>query len=225
MTKVDDINRELRMLWKETIDSGSWPLQLRKLWPHQHGEVDGTAPLLFIGMNPAYAKRDDKVRKETDIVDTDILFREDGVADLCESTEFPDAPYFRALDCFAREVGIEHREHVDIFAVREADQAKVRDALELPNKLTTFAQRQFGLFEALLSRMNPEVIVVVNSGASHVLSHMLSLGSMYEDHCCHFLEINGRSVPIFLSGMIYGQRAMDVYSKQRLAYLVRRMMQ
>lgn len=125
MVKADEVNRRLRMPWKETIDTGQWPATLRKLWPLQYQDFD-TPTLVFVGMNPAYAK----------------------------------AP----------------------------------------------------------------AIVVPNSYASHILCNRLRVGHMSPDHFCHHIRLDGLEVPIFFSGMLSGQHAMDVYSKERLIHQVRKVL-
>ena len=41
---------------------------------------------------------------------------------------------------------------------------------------------------------------------------------------CHIGNIDGRSVPIFLVSMLSGQRALDVYSYQRLKWHIKRVL-
>lgn len=224
MVKADEINRELRMLWKETIDTEQWPATLRKLWPLQYQNFD-TPTLVLVGMNPAYAKRDERIRQETQIEDTSILLDENGSDKLCKEARFADAPYFHSFDSFIKDTPLKHWAHLDIFAVRETNQKLVRSALALDNeKWTDFAEKQFGLFLDLLKQVKPPAIVVPNSYASHILCSRLGAGRMSPDHFCHHIRLDGLEVPIFFSGMLSGQHAMDVYSKERLIYQVRKVL-
>ena len=114
------------------------------------------------------------------------------------------------------------RTDVDIFAVRETNQSVVETALGLNGDWTDFAMKQWAVFMDLLEQLDPPAIVVPNAKASRILQDALKAGDMCEQSLCHFLRLNGRDVPIFFAGMLSGQHAMDVYSKARLEYVVRK---
>lgn len=218
---TDGTNSELRMLWKEVIDSGTWPeADIPKLWPLEYQTGISTPTLVFVGMNPAYAKREPR---EKPITNTDVLLDPKGRTELCEDTRSPSSPYFRPFDWFVEKTSLPGWTHLDIFAVRHTDQSAVKRALGLDGQWTDFAIRQFMIFKGLLEQIDPPVIVVPNAFASRILSNALEAGEMSPEHGCHFLKLNGRQIPAFLSGMLTGQRAMDVYSRDRLIYQARKM--
>ncbi len=110
-----------------------------------------------------------------------------------------------------------------LFAVRSTDQNAAKRALGLDGEWTGFAIKQFDIFRKLLEMVDPPVIVVPNAFASGILRNALKAGEMSPEHGCHFIDLDNRQVPIFFSGMLTGQRAMDVYSRDRLIYQVRKM--
>ena len=69
----------------------------------------------------------------------------------------------------------------------------------------------------LILKAKPKVIVVVNAFASNILKKEFKL-EYAEEHGYHTTRLNNQLVPVFLGSMISGQRAMDVYSYQRLKW-------
>jgi hypothetical protein len=223
MVSTAEANLELRTLWKEVIDNGTWPAVLPKLWPAQFEPTIDTPTLVFIGMNPSFAKRDSDRAEEKEIEDTSVLSLEDGRSLLCKDITFAQASYFKYFDDFVQGTRLK-QVHLDMLAVRHTSQDEVRKALCLDGKWSSFAMKQFAIFQKLLERIDAPVIVVPNAYASHKLkSSGLIVGEMAADHGCHWLQLNGREIPIFLAGMLTGQGAMDEYSRQRLICAVRRM--
>lgn len=213
------------MLWKDTIDSGAWPESdlYERLWPLQYPASIETPSLVFVGMNPAYTKRDDAKIQEKSIKDANLLLDADGRVKLCKDTECPPSPYFCPFDSFIEGTGLPRWVHLDMFAVKHTDQNAVKRALGMDGEWTDFAARQFDIFRKLLEQIDPPVIVVPNAYASRKMHEKFEVEKMSPEHGCHFLKLNNRRVPVFFSGMLTGQRAMDVYSRERLVYQVRNM--
>lgn len=227
MISTDRINQQLRMLWKEVIESDAWPNhenKLPKLWPLQYPTEIETPTLVFIGLNAAYTIRDQKATHEEEITDSRILLDPNGRSILCGGdTECPESPYFGAFNKFIEDTQLPSWTSVDIFAVKHTDQSLVKQVLGLDDKWTDFANKQFQIFMELLAMIDPPVIVVPNAYASRKLHVKLNVSEMSPEYGCHFMPLNGRQVPIFFSSMLTGQRAMDVYSRERLIYQVRKM--
>ena len=127
-------------------------------------------------------------------------------------------------------------EHVDLFALREADDDNLKDALGITlinsgieniryesqhfviKTLNEFANRQLSVSSELIDDLRPEVIVVVNATASHLLREKLKDRLKYNRRRrFHLLDVDGKSrgTPILFSGMIT-RGALDVYSRGRL---------
>ena len=58
-------------------------------------------------------------------------------------------------------------------------------------------------------------IFVVNAGASHILE--ANVDFQKKDRY-HYFKEEIESTPVFFSGMLSGGRAMDIYSRERLAW-------
>lgn len=223
MFNTENLNRQIRMLWKDTIDAGQWPSELQRVWPLQYAPIP-TPSLLFVGLNPSYTLRDEAARQERPIDErnTSVLMETNDVEALCEDNVVAENPYFRPFEAFIKGTPVKHWAHVDIFAVRETNQSVVETALGLNGDWTDFAMKQWAVFMDLLEQLDPPAIVVPNAKASRILKDVLKAGDMCEQSLCHFFRLNGRDVPIFFAGMLSGQHAMDVYSKARLEYVVRK---
>jgi len=72
----------------------------------------------------------------------------------------------------------------------------------------------------LVEKALPKVIVVANAFASSILEKELQLGYVKE-YGYHTATLNNRPVPVFLGSMLSGQRAMYIYSYQRLRWHVK----
>jgi hypothetical protein len=107
-----------------------------------------------------------------------------------------------------------------MFLVRHTSQANVRAAYgDQFKELSAVAKAQFELFRHTLKVIAPKTVVIVNAGASHLARE--GLGLTTEDRGRTYLWRELPGVPFFLSGMLSGRRALDVFSRARLAADVR----
>lgn len=197
------------------------------------------ADILFVGMNPSFSEgavRRIWANAENGIVegvnpfvwdpdlDDDMLTRR--VQDILrfeKSARAEYAPYFRPLQDFAIEAGALNHGHIDMFLVRHTTQSDVRAAYgERFEKLTALGKEQFKLFRHTVRTLAPKTVVIVNAGASHLARD--GLGLTTEDRGRTYIWADLPGVPFFLSSMISGQRALDVFSRARLAADVRQVL-
>jgi len=193
----------------------------------KHPPVKGS--LLFIGMNPSFSRsgwltalRKWNGRK----IDIDTFFAwgsnstfniETAVA-LEEHTQ-KTSSYFNGCRLVADILELEW-EHQDLFFYRKTKQA---DLLKLildngkPEKLSEFGLKQYELSKKLIVSAKPKCIVVINATASRILLHAENL-EYCQKRGCHLLKIQDRAIPVLLAGMLTRQRAMDVFSRERLAW-------
>jgi hypothetical protein len=82
-------------------------------------------------------------------------------------------------------------------------------------KRKPFMLEQFDLFKFTMKAMRPSVVLVANAKASDIAYEGLKLTSPDRERSYRWSEMP--DVPIFLSGMLSGQRALDTYSRARLA--------
>ncbi len=224
-------------------------LRIWREYAHQHPKAPGMglmpllldnyqvgADIVFVGMNPSFAQG--AVQRiwadaESGIVegvnpfvwdtelDEDMLTRR--VEDILRFEKIARAeyaPYFRPLQEFAREAGASSHGHIDMFLVRHTTQSDVRAAYgERFDELTPLAKEQFELFRHTLKSVAPKTVVIVNAGASHLAQEGLGLRTANRGRTYLWRELP--DVPFFLSGMLSGQRALDIYSRARLIADVR----
>lgn len=82
-------------------------------------------------------------------------------------------------------------------------------------ELTEFGNEQFKRFEQMLALAKPKAVVVINALASRLYKKRRPL--QFDSARGHYLDnIGERGVPVFLSGMLTGGRALDVFSRERL---------
>lgn len=113
-------------------------------------------------------------------------------------------------------------DHVDVFAYRNRNQKEIeRLVYSQDENVRLFFARQGALFRSVLRYVNPMCIVVVNAFASKLIREWYT-PAWNEGRGCHFMAVSGgRMVPIFFSGMLSGQRALDTGSFERLSWHVR----
>ncbi|MEW6046607.1 MAG: hypothetical protein AB1609_09010 [Bacillota bacterium] len=224
METHEEINRRLRQLWKDTLEPGPWPPALDKLWPIQYPPLRSGA-VLFVGLNPSadlehpvvkeYAP-DLRIERASQLDDERIASR---VLEL-EAEARRRHPFFRPFNELAPDG---NWEHLDVFAVRATQQNVLKEALQLDQGGSHFARRQFRVFVRAVEQLQPMAIVVVNALASELIQR----GGPVPDNCFHeekgyhVWSLRGRPTPVFFSGMLTGQRALDRYSRDRLGWHIR----
>lgn len=129
-------------------------------------------------------------------------------------------PYFKKFIDFAAYVNLEW-EHVDLFFYRETSQTQFKRRIYDGKHLTTFGEKQLELSRTLILEAKPRVIVVANAFASSLFQRQFLGVEFDEKHGYHRTLLESRSVPTFFASMLTGQRAMDVYSYQRLRWHIK----
>lgn len=212
-------NERLRDLWvEERKRSGDDALNL---FPLQYPELR-TGELVFVGMNPSHEASNEPVLRVTHAENLRDAGRIARVIDLelhaLGRKEVDPVPYFRPLREFAPSW-----EHLDLFAVRDSSQRRALGLLQPDGVLTAFADAQLRVFEELLPALEPKVVVFINAAASAIFRGRVNGRSTFDEESGHHrVQLGGRPVPVFFSGMLTGQRALDVHSRERLIWHVRR---
>lgn len=183
--------------------------------------------ILFIGINPAFSKRRSEVIKNKD-----IEFYP------CISDETKDITYFEKFKDVASYCNNAEWSHLDLFFMRETNQ-EVIEKLSYDN--VDFLQAQLDITFEIIKRASPKIIVVSNSLASEFF------GKRKQKHLPHFdkiwmgfdldfktdfdnelgtykIKIGEKDTPIFFSGMLSGQRALDLGSLERLKWQIKRIL-
>ncbi len=135
--------------------------------------------------------------------------------------------YFSPLIDIAKNTDFEDNwEHVDVFLTRHTSQGEFKKHIEVKGQLTEFGQKQLEIFKSVLLAVNPKIIVVSNAYISELMQRKECFGDKLERdnvHGWHNLTLKENNpIPIFFSSMISGQRALDIESRKRLIWHIKK---
>jgi hypothetical protein len=176
--------------------------------------------VLFVGINPSYDERDPIIKGTY--------------------TKTPNVPgYFRPFYKVEQDLkGMFKRDitwtHIDLLAIRESQQAYVENNLNKKRQGMEFIIEQLAVTKEIIEHFNPKVIVVPNLLGRELMSR--NKKTLADDRVvgdwmdCEFEfdndlgtdkiidagSLNG--VPVFFTGMMTGQRALDRGTFQRLVW-------
>jgi hypothetical protein len=193
------------------------------------------ADLLFVGMNPSFSPDDVEriLHREfpEDRPEVSAFFawdmgcdsqrldsRVDQIVRFEAKARVVYDKFFKPLGDFAAATGARTHAHIDMFLMRHTEQKDVVKAYGdsfAKLKRKPFMLEQFDLFKFTMKAMRPSVVLVANAKASDIAYEGLKLTSPDRERSYRWSEMP--DVPIFLSGMLSGQRAVDTYSRARLA--------
>lgn len=182
--------------------------------------------ILFIGINPAFSKKKNDVIK-----DKEIEFYP------CISNDTRDITYFEKFKDIAKYCNNADWTHLDLFFMRETNQEIIED---LSYKNVKFLQAQLDISFEVINRSNPKIIVVSNSLASEFFGKRKQKHSSFEKIWMGYdldfekdfdaeigtykIQVGGKTTPILFSGMLSGQRALDLGSLERLKWQIKKIL-
>lgn len=192
--------------------------------------------LLFIGINPSFAKGSELTKEE---VEQNISFYSNN-----HSRE-DDIPYFKKIKEVANYCGSDWT-HLDLFFLRETNQ-KVIERLSYSSDGIKFLSEQLDITFEIIEQSAPKLIVVSNAFASEFFGKRKnkhhSFKKIWKGYPLFFEEeiikdevfqstfnnnigtyevnINNKKVPIIFCGMLSGQRALDIGSLERLKWQIK----
>ena len=235
----EDINNKIIKIWKEKYDG-----QARI--PHLYSPFN-IGGILFIGLNPSILNLskikktlEEKYEDQAKAILEDLKHLPKYLKDLSaesisEITEMTSIikevhPYFAKCREISKETGI-NWEHIDLFFEKETNQKNViHDYVEEESfnskniKLDKFAEEQLEISMLAIEAIEPKIIVVINALASKILKQQYKedkLSKLDEDKGFYTVKLNNKDIPIFFSGMLTGQRALDDGSYERLKWHIR----
>jgi hypothetical protein len=215
--QIDGINRELRVLWARERARVASPVL--DLFPLQYAEMK-LESLVFVGINPSHAPENEQTLRLSSTADLEDPKRIQQVIELDAKAVGKrganPVAYYRVLNEFAHDW-----EHIDLFAIRDASQTEALASLQPDGVLGDFAEDQLKVFDRLLRALRPLTVVVVNAAASAILKKRTAT-RFSNDSGHHTIDLGYGEIPVFFSGMLAGQRALDVHSRERLVWHVRR---
>jgi len=173
------------------------------------GTINTPCDVLFIGMNPSHPVKDTRgntVSQNNYYCPTSMTipyFK--GLVDLCSNMALSSWGY---LDLYP----IRHTNQKDIIDIRKSKQAK------------SFFEQLEQLTQEIIKRVSPKLIVVINAGAGKVLREIYGIKSFPSNtydwgRGVEMVEIDGGVLkPVIFSGMLTGQRALDIGSRVSLQW-------
>ena len=221
-TITKSVNDGVLNLWREEFGDRLDKVKCPLLYPDLP-----TGGILFIGCNPALPKRN---HYSVPCLES-VWDNEYQVAELIKRQHevHKSYPYFRPCNEIAASLGMEWA-HVDWFFQRVTSQTELEDEVlgepatwDEPVELSNFARKQIQLSRKLMDACQPQIVVVANAFASKIAKWEFNLGTL-DQHGLMWANISGKGVPLFLSGMLTGQRALDRGSRDRLEWHLRHAM-
>jgi hypothetical protein len=113
--------------------------------------------------------------------------------------------------------------HLDLLMIRETKQAKVKKIYETERR---YILTQLGIAKKSILESKPRVIVVCNAFACSLFErHLFKL--RFDDAIGTYVVSSKslRGTPVFFSGMLSGQRALDLGSLRRLKWHIKKIVQ
>ena len=181
--------------------------------------------LLFISMNPSYSK--DGAWNNGTGERENAIYKIPKLKD--EKNPEETNSFFQAINRFYKELNFANNipplAHHDLLFIRETDQKIV---LKWKKKLEQcspdFFSKQLDLSKTIIEESEPKLIVVLNAGARELFKEL------FNDDCnpsfcdklgANIYTINGNKTPVLFSGMLSGQRALDLGSQESLKWHIK----
>jgi hypothetical protein len=197
---IDEINSKLEKLHSKHFPDVSFTFYYPNLIQ---------AEILFVGVNPAGNNFDfvTKTKFEIQKHEYDVKFTK-------------IYAYYRKFEYLAKGLNSSW-EHIDLFAIRETDQAKLK---KLIKNSKDYVSQSLEIFFELINIVKPKIIVICNAYASEILRQHFPKNTEKD----YFMKngcflINGHRF-IFTS-MLTGQRALDRGSLLLLEYFLNEVLQ
>ena len=192
-------------------------------------ELESNVDLLMVGMNPSF--REDWIAKKItfhpEIFDGEtpesLLIWDDEIHEsriqkiisLEKIARDEDEIYFKPLENFAKLCGAKNWTHTDTFLIRQTSQKEMLETVYDGRELSAYSYAQVDLLKQLIVKAKPKKVAILNATASNIFQKHIANDSGKKSFL-HFAEC-----PIFLGGMLSGQRCMDRYSQLRLIEEIR----
>lgn len=210
---ISEINRKIIEFWKSQDVSKRVPLIYSD-------ELVQNA-LLFIGMNPSFSVKGYKsILRGTPYAHIQDLeeyflfknYTEDKLKAFSDIYKISKDTYqyFNKFRELSRDLKCEW-EHIDLLYMRDTNQ-KIVEKLFVKNE--PFINYQIDLTIHLIKKLTPKIIIIENAFVSKILKSKLEL--VWHEEIGTYLFNN--NIPVFLSGMLTGGRALDLGSLERLKW-------
>lgn len=179
--------------------------------------------ILFISMNPSY--RDGAWNNGTK-AGNNAIYQIPGLKNA--KTPKDTNSFFQVINRFYNELnvnkGITPLAHHDLLFIRETSQETVLNWKKKLDKFNNpFFNDQLNLSKTIIEDSKPKLIVVLNAGARALFEQIFQPldETLFDDNLGAYLyQIGGKDtpVPVLFSGMLSGQRAIDLGSRRSLRW-------
>jgi hypothetical protein len=237
-TKGLSLNTNYQELYSELIETWSkyHPSDLPKRVPLFPPELKINT-LVFIGLNPSFNVPTLKKLTHDLIGETDMsYFAWNGGKDIqnkiltlieiAKRAKKEYSTYYGVFNIIGRSLGLLNNEweHIDLFSFRKTHQKTVKKVIKATTyaKMSIFAQRQLDMFQTLLRLSKPKIIVVNNAFGSKIYKDNFLRTQELSDYGWYWSQVGDRNIPTFLTGMLSGQRALDLFSRERLIWQLKK---
>lgn len=220
---AEQFNKQAIEIWKNTNHTET-------LMPFQYASIK-VAELVIVGINLSFNKKypvNIKINSKEAITNmSDLYLWKEGWENrhqymINHEIEFEQTlPFFTAYRNFSKKIGYENQwQHLDLFALRGTNQAEVLPLI-LENRknlrnLNSFGKLQIELFKEMITKINPNIVVIANATAAKILIHAFEINEELNNNLTKFSWKELPKTTFFLSGMLMGGRSMDTHSMQRL---------
>ena len=220
---VEQYNQAILSLWKLEFDNAiksteNTNVKFKQFCFHVN-QVE--SPIWFFGMNPSLPKPTNDFISQTSYINDNLI-------DELKNEQVrmhENHPYFEAaIKFFKKDVGIQELEipvFHDLYPVRHTKQKEfVQFIKHKENK--EFREKLDEATKNLIDGIMPDIIVIANAKASELMQKIFFGESEAEKiklkgETKRTYRLNGKKTDMFFSSMLSGQRALDTYSRSRLA--------
>lgn len=167
--------------------------------------------VMYIGLNPSYPHKDYEMSEK-------IFYNEN---------EQSIHSYFKQIEQLHNNLKYDISwTHFDLLILRETQQSEVKKICLKPD-VREFIKRNLALSKLVIENSKPKIIVVANTMSKELLKSPEWSGYSFdwddEIGTYRFAKETALSgTPVFFSSMISGQRALDIGSRERLIWQIRR---
>jgi hypothetical protein len=221
-----NLNDKITNLWKKPHDfTDNYHQEIINRVPSYLSKPNSDNKILFIGLNPAFQKREESHKNfinysfKSDITNEEIQY----FIKINEDSKNPNnsdlyyGKYFNILHSFSRKLEMDGFEHCDLFLMRETDSKVVKQMVEnLDGDLNEFGKEQLDILKTHISNLNPKVIIIPNAMAAEYYRQIILQNSAIDDEKgVYFTQINKKKIPTILCGSWqYGR--LDKYTEEIL---------
>ncbi len=226
LANVNKLNARLMAIWDEHLGKSESELHPVYFRPFT------TNSLTFVGMNPSFningiattVKDTEFENLELDnyFLTSNNSFSIDVSNQIAELSEEKYPTFFKQHVLLSERLKVSHWNHFDLFQYRQTNQKDFLQKVEnRDGKLNNFGRDQFNLFLDALKLSSPKILLLANARAAKIFKANTQM-TFSSEIGTYLVNLDGKQVPVFLSGMLTGGRALDVFSRERLFWHVER---